>query len=116
MFSKIIRMERSGSDNTSILSERGMFKILVLILEVGPCRISRIYDNISRNPRIRTKMWILEEAGLIERDGIDGHAMFKLTRRGELIVEYIFRIEGSIGSRLSRFRHLSIPIPHLIDI
>ena len=81
------------------LEEKGMFKILVLISEVGPCRISRIYDNISRNPRIRTKMWILEEAGLIEREDIDGHATFSLTRKGESIVKYIFHIERLIGSR-----------------
>ena len=92
-------MERSEPDDISILSERGMFNILVLISEIGPCRISRIYDNISRNPRIRTKMGILEEAGLIIRDDIDGHTIFTLTRKGKSIVEYIFRIEGLIGSR-----------------
>ena len=92
-------MERSGSDNISILSERGMFNILVLISEIGPCRISRIYDNISRNPRIRTKVEILEKAGLITSDDIDGHATFSLTRKGESIVKYIFHIERLIGSR-----------------
>ena len=92
-------MERSGSDNISILSERGMFNIMVLLSEMGPCRISKIYDNISRNPRIRTKMGILEESGLIEREDIDGHATFSLTRKGESIVKYIFHIERLIGSR-----------------
>ena len=62
------------------LEEKGMFKTLVLISEVGPCRISRIYDNISWSPRIRTKMEILEEAGLITWDYIYGYAIFTLTR------------------------------------
>ena len=73
-------MERSEPDDISILSERGMFNILVLISEIGPCRISRIYDNISWSPRIRTKMDILEEAGLITWDYIHGYAIFTLMR------------------------------------
>ena len=47
------------------LEEKGMFGIIVLIHDLRYCTITDLYKNSSRNPRLETKLEILEDMGLI---------------------------------------------------
>ena len=78
------------------LEEKGMFGIIVLIHDKRYCTITDLYRDISRNPRLETKLDILEDMGLISCDMVHGHRMYTLTLKGELIAELILEIDGMI--------------------
>ena len=80
------------------LEEKGMFGIIVLIHDRGYCTITDLYRNISRNPRLKTKLDILEDMGPISCDIVHGHRMYTLTPKGEIIAQYILIIDGMVGS------------------
>ena len=63
------------------LEEKGMFGIIVLIHDMRYCIITDFYKGISRNPRLETRLDILEDMGLISCDMVHGHRMYTLTRR-----------------------------------
>ena len=80
------------------LEEKGMFGIIVLIHENRYCTITDFYKDISRNPRLETKLEILDDMGLISCDMVHGHRMYTLTPKGENIAELILEIDGMVGS------------------
>ena len=80
------------------LEEKGMFGIIVLIHDRGYCTITDLYRHISRNPRLETKLEILEDMGPISCDIVHGHRMYTLTPKGEIIAQYILIIDGMVGS------------------
>ena len=82
------------------MEEKGMFGIVVLIHDRRYCTITDLYKNISRNPRLKTKLDILEDMGLILCDMVHGHSMYTLTPKGEVIAEHILEIDGMIGDGL----------------
>ena len=75
-----------------------MFGIIVLIHERRYCTITDFYKDISRNPRLETKLDILEDMGLISCDMVHSHRMYTLTPKDEVIVEHILEIDGMVGS------------------
>ena len=82
------------------LEEKGMFGIIVLIHENRYCTITDLYRHISRNPRLETKLEILEDMGLISCDMVHGHRMYTLTPKGEIVAEHILEINGMVGDGL----------------
>ena len=80
------------------LEEKGMFGIVVLIHDRRYCTITDLYKSISRNPRLETKLDILEDMGLISCDMVHGHRMYMLTPKGENIAQYILKIDDMVGS------------------
>ena len=80
------------------MEEKGMFGIVVLIHDRRYCTITDLYKNISRNPRLKTKLDILEDMGLILCDMVHGHSMYTLTPKGEIVAELILEIDGMVGS------------------
>ena len=80
------------------LEEKGMFGIIILIHNRRYCTITDLYRDISCNPRLETKLDILEDMGLISCDIVHGHRMYTITPKGEVIVEHILKIDGMIGS------------------
>ena len=82
------------------LEEKGMFGIIILIHENRYCTIMDFYKNISRNPRLETKLDILEDMVLISCDMVHGHRMYTLTPKGEVIAEHILEIDGMIDTGL----------------
>ena len=80
------------------LEEKGMFGIIVLIHDRRYCTITDLYRDISRNPRLETKLDILEDMGLISCDMVHGHRMYTLTPKGEIIAQYILKIDGMVGN------------------
>ena len=80
------------------LEEKGMFGIIVLIHERRYCTITDFYKDISRNLRLEIKLEILEDMGLISCDMVHGHRMYTLTPKGEIIAQYILKIDGMVGS------------------
>ena len=82
------------------LEEKGVFGIIVLIHDRRYCTITDLYRDISRNPRLETKLDILEGMGLISCDIVHGHRMYTLTPKGEIIAQYILKIDGMIGDGL----------------
>ena len=80
------------------LEEKGMFGIIVLIHDRRYCTITDLYRDISRNPRLETKLDILEDMGLISCDIVHGHRMYTLTPKGEVIAEHILEINDIVGS------------------
>ena len=80
------------------LEERGMFGIIVLIHDKRYCTITDLYRDISRNPRLETKLDILEDMGLISCDMVHGHRMYILTPKGETVAEYVLKIDDVIGN------------------
>ena len=81
------------------LEERGMFGIIVLIHEKRYCTITDLYRDISRNPRLETKLDIPEDMELVSCDIVHGHRMYTLTPKGEIVAEHILEIDDVIGSR-----------------
>ena len=82
------------------LEEKGMFEIIVLIHDRRYYTTTDLYRHISRNPRLETKLDILEDTGLISCDIVHGHRMYTLTPKGEVIVEHILEIDGMVDSGL----------------
>ena len=80
------------------LEEKGVFGIIVLIHDRRYCTITDLYRDISRNPRLETKLEILEDMGPISCDIVHGHRMYTLTPKGEIIAQYILIIDGMVGS------------------
>ena len=80
------------------LEEKGMFGIIVLIHDKRYCTITDLYRDISRNPRLETKLEILEDMGLISCDIVHGHRMYMLTPKGETVAEYVLKIDNAIGN------------------
>ena len=80
------------------LEEKGMFGIIVLIHDRRYCTITDFYKDISRNPRLETKLEILEDMGLISCDMVHGHRMCTFTPKGEIVAEYVLKIDGMVGS------------------
>ena len=78
------------------LEEKGMFGIIVLIHENRYCTITDLYRHISRNPRLETKLEILEDMGLISCDMVHGHRMYTLTPKGEILADLILGIDERI--------------------
>ena len=90
-------MTVTSVDSILRLEEKGMFGIIVLIHENRYCTITDFYKDISRNPRLETKLEILDDMGLISCDMVHGHRMYTLTPKGEVIAEHILKIDGMIG-------------------
>ena len=82
------------------LEEKGMFGIIVLIHDRRYCTITDLYRHISRNPRLETKLEILEDMGLISCGIVHGHRMYTLTPKGEIVAEHILEIDSMIGDGL----------------
>jgi len=80
------------------LEEKGMFEIIVLIHDRRYCTITNLYRDISLNPRLETKLEILEDMGLISCDMVHGHRMYILTPKGEVVAELILEIDDMVGS------------------
>ena len=71
------------------LEEKGMFGIIVLIHENRYCTIMDLYRDISRNPRLKIKLDILEDMELISCDVVHGYRMYTLTSKGDIVAEHI---------------------------
>ena len=85
-------------DSILRLEEKGMFGIVVLIHDKRYCTMTDFYGDISRNPRLETKLDILEDMELISCDMVHGHRMYTITPKGEIIAEHILEIDGMVGS------------------
>ena len=81
------------------MEEKGMLGIIVLIHERRYCTITNFHTEISRNPRLKIKLDVLEDLGLISCDMVHGHRMYTLTPKGEVVAEHILEIDDVIGSR-----------------
>ena len=75
-----------------------MFGIIILIHDKRYCTITDLYRDISRDPRLETKLDIPEDMGLISCDMVHSHRMYTLTPKGEVIAEHILEIDGMVGS------------------
>ena len=91
-------MTATSVDGILRLEEKGMFEIVTLIHDRRYCTITDFYKDISRNPRLETKLDILEDMGLISCDMVHGHRMYTLTPKGEIVAELILEIDGMVGS------------------
>ena len=80
------------------LEEKGMFGIIILIHNGRYCTITDFYKSISRNPRLKIKLEILEDLGLISCDMVHGHRMYTLTPKDEIIVKHILEIDDVIDT------------------
>ena len=78
------------------LEEKGMFGIVVLIHDRRYCTITDLYRHISRNPRLETKLDILEDMGLVSCDMVHGHRMYTLTPKGETVTDLILEVDARI--------------------
>jgi predicted transcriptional regulator len=78
------------------MEDRHKISILIFLLENGPSMKSRIYENISTNPRMADKIDELAEMGLvtIEQRRFENNAMFvSLTPKGTAVAKRLCEIE-----------------------
>lgn len=75
------------SERTAIevLEEKHALKILVFLLENGPCTKMDLYRAVSGNPRMPEKLSKLEGIGLVRMDRDEHSTLISLTEKGAAV-------------------------------
>ena len=77
------------------IEEKHMMSTLLYLHENGTCTKTKIYENVSRNPRMPIKLDVLEDCGLIEMDR-GNPTTITLTEKGECVASYGKMIENNL--------------------
>ena len=83
-----------------VLEERHAISVMLYLLENNGCRKSDLYRDVSRNPRMPEKLEMMESAGLLMLEPLDGgtHLRIVLTDVGREVAEALSRIDLRMSS------------------
>lgn len=82
------------------LDSRHLMSIIMFLGDNGPSRRTDIYEGVSRNANMPTKIGALIELGLVERGGTKDVPVFSLTPAGSAVADHLSSIESAIcGTR-----------------
>jgi len=84
------------------MEDKHKISILIFLLKNGPSMKSKIYENISTNPRMADKINELVEMSLVTVDQrkFENNAMFvDLTPKGTTVAKKLYEIELVISER-----------------
>ena len=77
------------------LDSRHLMSIIMFLGDNGPSRRIDIYDGVSRNANMPSKIKALVDLGLVEPGGKD-NSVFALTTKGMTVAEHLSGIESAI--------------------
>lgn len=63
----------------TVLEERHMISIILHLYRNEGCTKTELYQSVSQNPRMPTKLDTLESAGLLKQDAPDGSRAVRIT-------------------------------------
>ena len=76
------------------LDSRHLVAIIMFLVDNGPSRRIDIYDGVSRNASMPSKIKALVDLGLVEQRNDD--TVFALTSKGMTVAEHLSGIESAI--------------------